>query len=445
MPLILLLLFCFILPRFAFAWDSHEHVYLGNVIRGPHKYLTLESHERDFPERNLDMAVWRREWRELYEKGSAEQKRMLKEGLEYGEIVALSGDLYQNYDAFNNAPLREIYELLPLIRESRSSNGDFDKLTGVRHTALAEKNDQHFSVAKPNRSNKETWRQFQLDALRAVQESKIEKAWILSAMGMHYLTDAFAGGHLRVPRSWLLDNVVFNIASKEWHDLDGIYGVEVEAESKRWVAYGDGQLFANKNQANRQKMLEAAQTSLAHLEAAIREGRAVVIPKPNVIFPTESKFPRAWQDLDTSRWGEADDFAQVRKKTPGLWERLRILPRFIYHLYKEQGVLLVKEAPAAVLGKVNGDELIRKWIKHHDVAAIGRLLWDEKSRMILRLLDGWVSNEDVEAIEKICGSVGNKGEMELIRSKANKVAKRLFFEKVRQRVQAALEREPATK
>ena len=62
---------------------------------------------------------------------------MLKEGLEYGEIVALSGDLYPDYESLNGAPLREVYELVGLIRESRSGNGEYDKKSGVRYTGLA--------------------------------------------------------------------------------------------------------------------------------------------------------------------------------------------------------------------------------------------------------------------------------------------------------------------
>ena len=37
--------------------------------------------------------------------------------------------------------------------------------------------------------------------------------------------------------------------------------------------------------------------------------------------------------------------------------------------------------------------------------------------MINRVMDGWVSDEDVDAIEKICASVGSSGELDEIRAR----------------------------
>jgi hypothetical protein len=61
-----------------------------------------------------------------------------------------------------------------------------------------------------------------------------------------------------------------------------------------------------------------------------------------------------------------------------------------------------------------GDTEIREWLKGHSTADITKLADWEKARLIHRLLDGWVSDDDLRAIESVCRSVTDKAEMERI-------------------------------
>lgn len=62
-----------------------------------------------------------------------------------------------------------------------------------------------------------------------------------TAFGLHFLTDAFSAGHMRVPRAQLA--IQGALASKLMHDMDGYYGLQVtDGFGNQWRAYGDGNL-----------------------------------------------------------------------------------------------------------------------------------------------------------------------------------------------------------
>jgi hypothetical protein len=60
------------------------------------------------------------------------------------------------------------------------------------------------------------------------------------------------------------------------------------------------------------------------------------------------------------------------------------------------------------------DDEIRAWVSDHDPDAIGMLPVAEKIRMIFSLMKGWISEVDVQAMEKICMSVKSRTELQLI-------------------------------
>jgi Domain of unknown function (DUF4157) len=76
---------------------------------------------------------------------------------------------------------------------------------------------------------------------------------------------------------------------------------------------------------------------------------------------------------------------------------------------------------------LTGDTDIRNWMLAHTGEIIGTLPVSEKIRLINRLLDGWVSDEDIEAIRKICGSVDSSEEARQIRSAIEPRATELEF------------------
>jgi hypothetical protein len=118
-------------------------------------------------------------------------------------------------------------------------------LTNGQYGALALENAPHFDPLN--------WNQFERyhdEALSLVgahaASSKVRHpipadAIACTAFGLHFLTDAFSAGHMRVPRAQL--GVEGALASKLMHDIDGYYGLQVtDGFGNQWRAYGDGNL-----------------------------------------------------------------------------------------------------------------------------------------------------------------------------------------------------------
>ncbi len=153
----------------------------------------------------------------------------------------------------------DIRTLLKITPWSRSIAGnymnrviDFDILQGVLTNGyyydLALRNQFHFAPDNWNR-----FEQYQEAALKMIENlalnpgPTIEVAPIpadavaLVAYGMHFMTDAFASGHMRVPRALLGSSGAF--LSKVMHDIDGEIGLYVRNDfGQEWRAFGDGSL-----------------------------------------------------------------------------------------------------------------------------------------------------------------------------------------------------------
>lgn len=64
---------------------------------------------------------------------------------------------------------------------------------------------------------------------------------------------------------------------------------------------------------------------------------------------------------------------------------------------------------------MNDDNYVREWVKTHSSIEIGMLSTANKLKAIYTLMSGWISDDDVSAIARICGSVTSKTEAEAIR------------------------------
>ena len=142
----------------------------------------------------------------------------------YGQIMAM-GDLYATADDLRNAPADELTRLKRLIDQDTRhyqggagapggvSNSDWQKNTSNRYLALADDNYSHFSppsalgmtdpTSKPD--NKSTWERYHEQAIAEMRGlvaahpgTSVEPFGPLTvnAFGDHFLTDAFAAGHL---------------------------------------------------------------------------------------------------------------------------------------------------------------------------------------------------------------------------------------------------------
>lgn len=87
---------------------------------------------------------------------------------------------------------------------------------------------------------------------------------------------------------------------------------------------------------------------------------------------------------------------------------------------------------------LKGDSEIRDWVSTHSTSDIALLPTPEKIRLLNRLLDGWVSDDDVAAFEKICGSVDSATEQSALRNALGPREASLTNEAQRARIHKAL-------
>ena len=144
----------------------------------------------------------------------------------YGQIIAMP-DLYETVDQMMAADLTELRRLKALIDQStvhyttRSagtvSNETWDRDTEGRYLRLAENNYEHFSPPPPlagtrpiNRQHGDNRSAWEAHHRRAIEEAQrmfasrpnsdaslfLEWPLIINAFGDHFLTDAFAAGHV---------------------------------------------------------------------------------------------------------------------------------------------------------------------------------------------------------------------------------------------------------
>ena len=63
---------------------------------------------------------------------------------------------------------------------------------------------------------------------------------------------------------------------------------------------------------------------------------------------------------------------------------------------------------------VNDDDQVREWVTHHSLADIGKLATSSKLQAIRTLMGGWISDDDIAAIARICQSVTSAKESKAI-------------------------------
>ncbi|RFM26952.1 eCIS core domain-containing protein [Deminuibacter soli] len=165
--------------------------------------------------------------------------------VDYGDIIAMSGDMFESPDDLLKMSKAEIEEIVKLIKEEKTtgkavSSERWDKATKGKFTELAQKNEKHFapsnaafvpvSSAAHGGDHKTEWEKFHAKALGLAKDGKKNEALLQNAFGDHYLTDAFAAGHLfnkrdlmehfnsQLPTSGTGDKRDFTAASKTFFD-----------------------------------------------------------------------------------------------------------------------------------------------------------------------------------------------------------------------------------
>jgi hypothetical protein len=67
-------------------------------------------------------------------------------------------------------------------------------------------------------------------------------------------------------------------------------------------------------------------------------------------------------------------------------------------------------------GWTEDDDQVRDWVNRHDPAAIDRLSANDMIQMIRTLMSGWISDDDVSVIDRICRSVSTSAKATAIRN-----------------------------
>ncbi|MER5432369.1 DUF4157 domain-containing protein [Streptomyces sp. NPDC002588] len=411
-------------------FDSFEHVQLGDTSAGgPTGFLLLDAHTRDLPQHATPTVGWPPDWIARYNKGSADQRRAITKGLTYGEILALSGDMYADIDPgtlatsvvgtmqrINRASLVEIYDLIPIVH-ARSATGEFEIAstekveiaTGGRYLTLAAHNVSHFSNVGDGHNNLGTWREGHAAALALAAVGRANAAWAMNAAADHFLTDAFAAGHLRPDRVREVHSKVpglGSVKSKIWHDLDNEFGVAVHnRRGDRWLAFGDDHL--NHVQNMLQKSFEARAPDIQGAFGALA-GRQ---PIPGMVPPSplmEGDGVRIAREAVEASKADIQTALDMRMVPSGPFRAEQLVP--IVDIWTEDrwgkddfaaeiGQLAWSELPGLLA--VNGDTRAKEWIASQTEAVLRDMPLDEKARVVDRLLSGAIGNDDLDAVERV--------------------------------------------
>jgi hypothetical protein len=125
----------------------------------------------------------------------------------------------------------------------------------------------------------------------------LEKAYAMNAFACHYLTDAFAPGHMRTPRLELYYTVfpatVGSILAGSMHIEDNKQGLVISnRRGDTWKAYGDSYYADERNQKNRALLQEAMQTSADEIYATFTSGQLPTEDKVHDLIPDLEKLSR---------------------------------------------------------------------------------------------------------------------------------------------------------
>ena len=263
--------------------------------------------------------------------------------LGYGEIVALSGDFYANpddlygekpspfpwlYEKHDLSDLRRLFasELTWIMDEHRPARAGYPDNTiafiwnAKGYLELAEDNTDHFgwhNVLQYCRCH-----QLAIDsAIQAQSCSGDDASWVkalyYNGFADHFLTDAFAAGHVRVPRREIRDwaptrgfnGKLAGLLSKVLHDQDGhVNSLHAQGEAElpeteglpventlgvKWSTRCDGQLFLVPSAEDAPLVAEPVNAVAASLEDVFRAQKEKRSPSGTFQALQHVPFPRA--------------------------------------------------------------------------------------------------------------------------------------------------------
>jgi hypothetical protein len=179
---------------------------------------------------------------------------------------------------------------------------------------------------------------------------------------------------------------------------------------------------------------------------------AVKMAGPSNVHIKDAKRPMQLNanESDAFTWTPAHEFGHViglddryaesiMSKLRGSWGGRRVtsaLPGYATNLMAVGGGELEQKNVEDVAAEnepsafwTNDDDEVRAWIIAHPIADIARLSTADKLRAIWVLQRGWISEDDMDAMGRICASVTTRDEAQAIRAGVNL----LIFEDLGQR------------
>lgn len=122
------------------------------------------------------------------------------------------------------------------------------------------------------------------------------KCYSVNAFADHFLTDLFAGGHVRTPRRALYDMSLSvksesGLLARVMHNEDNSDGVWVKnANGETWLVYGDGKELDDVNAENLRRAVAAVQVSADEIAHAATTGQVVQNPAALQLIPNLADF-----------------------------------------------------------------------------------------------------------------------------------------------------------
>jgi len=268
-------------PHIIRRYESPEHQDFGDKgLKDLSEFISTPEGKKWIEQYKLDKAV-----SNLNQDPFLKGKKITIGKLELSpsDVIALMGDFYRTPQALLNAPHEEVSELLNAIKRERAGELGGGKANELYQTITAKyrkQEDTYLELAKVNKphftpGNRAEWTKLHSEAIKTARESMIrpaalQEALLIDAAGGHFLTDAFASGHLfnkqelevqiisyirsNPPRpvnpeiqgyfalSEALD-VMPQLVLKNIHDRLNTEGVEVSnKKGMRWRTFGDDNL-----------------------------------------------------------------------------------------------------------------------------------------------------------------------------------------------------------
>jgi hypothetical protein len=228
--------------------------------------------------------------------------------LRYGDVIALAGDYFATPEELRAELTPEVASAIRGVTPDSTGTTLLNTHRGwVTYLDLANKNQVHFTPR-----NWVTFARYHAEALRLALRRSYEAALFENAFADHFLSDAFASGHLRVPREKLA-GLKGALPSRLMHNEENENGLWAQdLAGNVWRAYGDEKLGTS--QVHIVLTAYAVAVSLQRVQRAYRlEGAAAT----ELADALEAGLARLPTSEDERRWGA------------GMWRTPADLPDFL--------------------------------------------------------------------------------------------------------------------